>query len=389
MKNDNKIIKILQKYDFVRPADSEIIKANIASKSRIYKKIMEQESGWSFGSGYAYSIFTTLRNYGFSISMSSARRFAQVSLVAASFIVILSGTLTVNRYLDYTRNGGKQPEFANVQSTMAPLSGMISFTVGDVTIEDAAGKQISAAAGYPVSEGMKIFTRGKKSTADIFVGENAFRITGDTTVILTKLTTNSSSGTQQVSITLVKGLIFNRITRKLINDDLYNVTTGTAVAAVRGTEFAVEDTDGQTVVSCLKGRVAVNNNAGAEVVITANEETSIVEGKDPVKSVIDQNKLNRLKIISDIQTAKEDIRKKFEIQRDEIKKAVDDQKTMNTQKVEDQKSSDAARVEKIKSGAVKSPEDKKATEESLEKPVNSVKAQMEALKKKPKVSDAK
>jgi len=236
---------------------------------------------------------------------------------------------------------------------------------------------------------MKIFTRGKKSTADIFVGENAFRITGDTTVILTKLTTNTSSGTQQVSITLVKGLIFNRITRKLINDDLYNVTTGTAVAAVRGTEFAVEDADGQTVVSCLKGRVAVNNNAGAEVVITANEETSIVEGKDPVKSVIDQNKLNRLKIISDIQTAKEDIRKKFETQRDEIKKAVDDQKTGNTQKVEDQKSSDAARVEKIKSSGVKTPEEKKATEESLGKPVSSVKEQMDALKKKPKVSDVK
>ncbi len=389
MKNENKVIKILEKYDFVRPADRTVIKANISSKARVYKKIMKQESGWSFASGYAYSLFSILRNYGFSVNMSSARRFAQVSFVAASFVVILGGALTVNNYLNIFNGAGKQPEIAKDQSTIVPLTGMISFTIGTVTKKDNAGNLTTANAGDAVTEGMIITTTGKKSTADIFVGENAVRITGDSTITLSRLTTNSSTGTQQVAITLVNGLIYNKITRKLIKDDVYNVSTGTATAAVRGTEFAVEDIKGKTTVSCLKGRVAVNNNAGAVVVIEANEETAVTEGKDPVKSLIDDNKLKKLQILSDIKAAKEDIRIKFETQREEIKKAVEDQKTANTQSVENQKSSDAARIEKIKSSAGKTPEDKKATEEALDKPVNSVKAQMEALKKKPTVSGTK
>jgi uncharacterized cupin superfamily protein len=383
---NNKLIDILKKYDFVRPADREVIKANIASKERVYKKIIKQESGWSFGFGFAWSLFSALRNYGFSVSMSTARRLAQVSLVAASVIVIFSGTLTLTKVYQNYHAMPVQTGITSVQE-MVPLSGMISFTAGNVTVEDSAGNTVKAEAGDVITQGMKITTTGKKSAADIYVGENAFRVAGDTIVHISGLTTNPLTGTEQVSINLDKGVIYNRISRKLVNDDLYTVSTGTAVASVRGTEFAVEYNNDETVVSCLKGNVAVKNNDGAEIIIGAEEEASVTGGKNPVKSLIDKNRLNRLKILSDIKAAREDIRKRFEEQRAEIKQAVSDQKNANTENIEDRKSEDADRIEKVKAGVVKTDADKKATEEALDKPVSSVKEKMEALKKKPKLTE--
>lgn len=382
----NKITDILKKYDFVRPVDREVIKANIASKERVYKKIIKQESGWSFGLGFAWSLFSALRNYGFSVRMSSARRLAQVSMAAASVIVILSGTLTLTRVYENYHNARIQTGITSVQQ-IVPLSGMISFVEGDVTIEDSAGNTVRAEAGDAVTGGMKVTTTGKKSVADIYVGGNAFRVAGDTIIHISVLTTNSATGTEQVAITLDKGVIFSRINRKLVNDDSYAVSTGTASALVRGTEFAVEYDKDETVVSCLRGNVAVKNNDGTEVVIGAEEEASVTRGKDPVKSLIDKNRLNRLKILSDIKEAREDIREKFEQQREEIRQAVSDQKNANTENLEDQKSADADRIEKVKAGTVKSSADDKATEEALNKPVSSVKEKMEALKKKPKLNE--
>lgn len=385
MKN-NKIIDILKKYDFVRPADRAVIKANIASKERVYKKIIKQESGWSFGLGFALSLFSALRNTGFSVTMSSARRLAQVSMVAASVIVIFSGTLVFTGIYGKYQNARIQTGITSVQE-IVPLSGMISFIEGNVTVEDSAGNEVRAQAGDAITGGMKITTTGKKSVADIYVGQNAFRVAGDTIIHLSVLTTNSATGTEQVAITLDKGMIFSRIDRKLVNDDSYAVSTGTASASVRGTEFAVEYDKDETVVSCLKGNVAVKNNDGSEVVIGAEEEASVTMGKDPVKSLIDKNRLNRLKILSDIKAAREEIRQRFEEQREEIRQAVSDQKNANTENLEDQKSADADRIEKVKAGTVKSSADDKATEEALDKPVNSVKEKMEALKKKPKLNE--
>jgi len=168
MKSENKLIKILEKYDFIRPVKREVVKFNIASKSRVYKKILKQNSRWSFGSGYAYSIFSALRNFGFSVNMSSSRRFARISLVAASFIIIITGTLTITGYLENHNNIGRQSEIAD-NKMIIPLSGVISFVTGDVQIEDAGGNQHKAVAGDTVTANMKISTTGKKSVAERIV----------------------------------------------------------------------------------------------------------------------------------------------------------------------------------------------------------------------------
>ena len=386
MKNQNKIIDILKKYDFVKPAERAVIEANIESKERVFKKIVKQEAGWSFGLRFAWSLFTVLRSYGLSVKMSSARSLAQISLVTASVIVIFSGTLTVSRVYDNYRDERIQTRIATEQ-IIVPLSGMISFIEGNVTLEDSAGNTVRASAGDAITQGMKIITVGKKSFADIYVGVNAFRVSGDTKVHIAGLTTNSETGTQQVLINLESGIIFSKINRKLINDDLYTVSTATAVASVRGTEFAVEYDNDETLVSCLKGNVAVKNNKGSEVIINAEEEVSVNRAKDPVRSLIDKNRLNRLKILSDIKAAREDIREKFEQQREEIRQAVSDQKNANTENLDNQKSSDADRIEKVKAGTARTSADEKATEEALDKPVSSVKEKMEALKKKPKLEE--
>ncbi|MGL4370726.1 MAG: hypothetical protein ACRCUT_13795, partial [Spirochaetota bacterium] len=58
------------------------------------------------------------------------------------------------------------------------VNGMINFTVGKVTV-DNNGTVADAKPGDTISEGMKIATIGPKSIAEIYIGENAIKVTGD------------------------------------------------------------------------------------------------------------------------------------------------------------------------------------------------------------------
>ncbi|HOA06795.1 MAG TPA: FecR domain-containing protein [Spirochaetota bacterium] len=241
------------------------------------------------------------------------------------------------------------------------LSGIINFTVGDVSLKDSSGER-KASVGDQVLSGTVIITKGVKSMTDIYIGENAVKIMGDSRVSFDSLIADGKTGSETVSIIVENGKTFNRIIKKLSKDDSFTVKTKTAVAAVRGTEFFVSDENGKTNVSCLDGKISVSDSKGAEVILEKNEQAIVSSDSDIVKKQIEADEINRLKILSEIKEIESDIKKKYEDQKAEIKrkyeeqkeeiqKAVTDQKEKDKQAVTDQKEGDKANVDEAKSSA--------------------------------------
>ena len=235
------------------------------------------------------------------------------------------------------------------------VNGMVNFVFGTVKL-DVKGAVTDAKIGDAVAEGTKITTVGPKSVAEIYIGEHAIKIVGDSSIVLPKMVV--LNGGQVTDLTVEKGGLFSKITKKLEKDDSFTVRTRTSVAAVRGTEFMVEDSGDKSNIACVDGKVEVSDpqNAGKSVVLDAKEEVTVASGSDLVKKQIESDKLIRLKLIADIKDIQADIKQKyedqkaemrriFEEQREEMRKAVVDQREKDKEMVQKQKDEDKARVE--------------------------------------------
>ena len=235
------------------------------------------------------------------------------------------------------------------------VNGIVNFVSGTVKL-DVRGVVTDAKVGDAVAEGTKITTVGAKSVAEIYIADNAVKITGDSSIAFPKMVI--LNGGQVTDLSVEKGGVFSKITKKLGKDDSFTVRTRTAVAAVRGTEFMVEDSGDKSNIACVDGKVEVADaqNAEKSVVLDPKEEVTVAAGADLVKKQIESDKMIRLKLISDIKEIQQDIkqkyedqkaemRRKFEEQREEIRKAVEDQRTKDKEMVQKQKDDDKARVE--------------------------------------------
>ncbi len=294
-------------------------------------------------------------------------------------------TVTIGFLLIFNLNCKKE------QNTV-PVKGIINFMAGDVKLISADGKIKKAGIGDEIIQGMKIEASGKKSFVDIFIGDYIIKVLGDTKVDVQKLFENVTGGNKEVKFSVEKGSLFSKITTKLSKDDRYEVTTPTAVAAVRGTEFLVTEENGKSNVACLNGLVSVLNSSLKEsdtVELKPKEETDIIPGENMVKKQISDDKLRRMNILLNIKNMREDIRKKFEQQREEIRKHVTDQRAKNKEILDAQKEKDKALVEDQKKRdrenveAIKGKTDDAAKEaaEFAKKQMDTVKVDKDAAKK--------
>lgn len=236
------------------------------------------------------------------------------------------------------------------QDTIAPREGLVNFTIGDVTIVSAGGQQ-AAKVGDAIKEGMKIVTKGDKSQADVFFGENAIKILGNTSVDVKKLIANFTQNTEQTEIFVNNGGVFSKV-KKLSKNDDYVVKSPTTTAGVRGTEFLVEEQGGKANISCIEGKVECANNTKTDdpaVIIQQNEEVVIQPGQNMVKQQIDSDRLRMLNIVRNIQEMREDIRDKYLKQREDMRKQYEEQKQKFREDVQKQRDEDRARVEDQKS----------------------------------------
>lgn len=236
------------------------------------------------------------------------------------------------------------------QSAEMPRNGIINFMNGEVSLITQGGKT-PAKVGDTVVEGMKIET-GVNSFVDIYFGENAIKVLEKSIVEISVLTMNLKQNSEKTELMVQNGKVMSRITKKLAKNDSYMIKTPTTIAAVRGTEFLMEEIDGMGTVSCVEGKVAVKGSKDADdkfIEITEGQMAQVEQGKAPmVRSLADENKKNIQNILKDIREMKADIRKKFEDDREKIRQDVRDEKSKNKQMVEDQKAMDKKNIEDIK-----------------------------------------
>jgi hypothetical protein len=245
------------------------------------------------------------------------------------------------------------------QDTVVANQGLINFTIGDVKLISSAGEQV-AKVGDVVKEGMTIITKGDKSQAEIFFGNNAIKILGNTNVEVKKLLTNITKNSEDSEFFVNKGAVFSRV-KKLGKNDSYSVKSPTTTAGVRGTEFLLEEEGGKASVACIEGKVeCVNNTNPADTAfIEKNEEVVVVPGQNIVKQQISADRLKMLDIIRNIKEVREDIRQQYQKAVEDIRKQYEEAKKQYREDVEkvrteakaavdDQKARDKAAVDAAK-----------------------------------------
>jgi len=272
------------------------------------------------------------------------------------------------------------------------LRGIINFFSGTVKLI-LDGKEDKASIGYIIKQGMTIKVIGDKSFVDIYFDENAIKLLGNTTVDIKKLASNVKDNTTKSDFFLEKGKMFSRIKKKLTKGELYQVTTPTATAGVRGTDFLVSEEEGNANVACLSGMVSVlNNSLGKDksIILNNKEETDISEGNEMIKQQISADKIRMLNILTEIKAMRDDIRKKFEKQREEILKHVVIQREKDKKILKEQKEKDKAIVEDQKKRDKKNIDEiKGTTEEKAEKAKEEAKEKMAEAKNVDKASATK
>lgn len=146
---------------------------------------------------------------------------------------------------------------------------------GTVTLfaaDDPEG--VPAEVDMPLEPGDRIVT-GAGSTAELAFDSGESVVTIDES---SDFTLRSAQRSQTV-LDLASGGLLAKI-KKLLEGETLRVQAPAAVAAVRGTEFGVEASEGgQTHVGVFdEGRVEVSGQSGPPQVLEPNQETSVVKG---------------------------------------------------------------------------------------------------------------
>lgn len=143
---------------------------------------------------------------------------------------------------------------------------LIDVFVGDVQVSHNGTDWIPAEVGMELKQADVIKT-GDNSFCDIVMpNRGIFRVTYNSVVYLSKLTEKIEE------LEVRSGRIAVNVTEKLNDDETFNVATGTAVVAIRGTQFVLEIKPSgafQTIVKegtvNVKPAVALNNVQNEEV----------------------------------------------------------------------------------------------------------------------------
>ena len=198
----------------------------------------------------------------------------------------------------------------------------VNFLSGDVSIVNGAVKT-PAKVGDLINEGLGIVT-GAKSFVEVALGDNVIKIMENTSIQVERLSVNANEG-EDSAFFLSEGVVVSRVIKKLGKDDSYTITTPTAVASVRGTDFIVrvEKEKNKSYVACIEGKVEVRDTVvkkdaasvdldGGKIVYV---ETEPVQDK-PQQLVVQDLPVKETQMykeeLENIQPIREDIKKQIE-----------------------------------------------------------------------------
>lgn len=162
-----------------------------------------------------------------------------------------------------------------IDARLTRVSGAVT-----VAVAGADGPPATAAAGVPLDAG-DVIAVGAGASAELAMD-------GDSVIELepnTKLTV-SSLARRECSLSIALGAIIAKVKHAMLDGGSLTVHTQTAVAAVRGTEFAVDAGEGGVLTHVAvfdEGRVSVTDPGGrGEVFLEPRHETSVMRGESPV-----------------------------------------------------------------------------------------------------------
>jgi hypothetical protein len=150
---------------------------------------------------------------------------------------------------------------------------------GDVVAEAAQAPPRPLAAGARLDLGDTIVSRAGK--AKIALNDGTVISVGENSRI--RLADFASAPTRgKVRMHLIAGVA--RFTAKIAPGGSFEVETETAIAAVRGTDWVMDVTPGQTAVAVVDGAVAVSSRNGAPATVvldTPQQGTDVRRGAPP------------------------------------------------------------------------------------------------------------
>jgi hypothetical protein len=161
--------------------------------------------------------------------------------------------------------------------------GQVASLQGQATVQRAGSVQsMSLSVHSPVYRDDTIQTLEASKIKLLLIDGTELTLGEHSAMTLSKLVYAPQQNTHQGVVSMTRGF-FRAVARKVLPQTTFEVRTGTAVAAVRGTQWLGEVTPDATAIVVLHGEVAVvqaDTSVRGEVVLTPGLGTD-VQGKKP------------------------------------------------------------------------------------------------------------
>ena len=141
-----------------------------------------------------------------------------------------------------------------------------------------------------------ILSTEKNSRADLqFTTGISMRVGPETQIKVEKTQVLTGENFSRVLLYLKKGGLYTKVPKQS-NSSTVAITTPTAAAMVRGTEFYIEESEGRNKVSVIEGAVLVRPSAkGAEEKLLEQNKKSEIAGSKMVPSDISEGELQTIR----------------------------------------------------------------------------------------------
>lgn len=282
------------------------------------------------------------------------------------------------------------------------IGALIYMTKGDVTIKDPTGNSIPVEVKIT-----KVYANHKIETADhasldLFLFDGSFIRVYQNTVISVSNLLKESNGNIDSTVSLTKGKIFVKSNGKLPKDRTLRVVTNTTVAGVRGTEFIIEEEEGDNSANILVGEGVVAGGATSEgevteitagqklevqddssnlVEMSEDEKSDFAQESQSVASIVESGRSEMQNIFQQFEEEKMQILKTMENKKEENKQLIKDQKQKNKEMINEQIDKNKSMMDDVKSGTSSEKEKvKDSSKGEMNKLQDDARSEMEKLK---------
>lgn len=157
-----------------------------------------------------------------------------------------------------------RPAFAGTAATLQYVKGKVD------TRASEKAPWTSAKKGAAISEGAWIRTGGESEAVLRWQQGHIVKFTAFTTLKIAKMSMDSASNKESTQLDVSVGKILVKSQKLMSSNSTFSVKTPTAVAGVRGTDFAVEVADdGGSKVSLLSGQLDISGEV-VETLLQSN-----------------------------------------------------------------------------------------------------------------------